>query len=97
MLELVDVGPRSIDAYRGVAPDVILDNLLKVAAELRGARVLHVNATPYGGGVSELLRSSVPLLTTWAWSPTGRSSAAMSGSSTSPRRSTTRCRGRPVI
>jgi trehalose synthase len=41
---------------------VILDNLLKVAAELRGARVLHVNATPYGGGVSELLRSSVPLL-----------------------------------
>src|SRR4029077_11581006 len=29
---------------------------------LRGARVLHVNATPYGGGVSELLRSIVPLL-----------------------------------
>jgi trehalose synthase len=29
---------------------------------LHGARILHVNATAYGGGVSELLRSSVPLL-----------------------------------
>ena len=29
---------------------------------MRGARVLHVNATPYGGGVSELLRCVVPLL-----------------------------------
>jgi trehalose synthase len=29
---------------------------------LRGARVLHLNATPYGGGVAEILRSEVPLL-----------------------------------
>jgi trehalose synthase len=62
MLELVDVGPRSLDAYRGVAPEAILDHLVEVASELRGARVLHVNATPYGGGVSELLRSGVPIL-----------------------------------
>src|SRR5690242_1135394 len=32
------------------------------ARALQGARILHVNATAYGGGVSELLRSSVPLL-----------------------------------
>ena len=62
MLELVDVGRRSLDAYRGIAPDAILDQLVNVASNLRGARVLHVNATPYGGGVSELLRSGVPLL-----------------------------------
>lgn len=62
MLELVDVGPRSLAAYRGVAPDAILDDLVRHASELRGARVLHVNATPYGGGVSELLRSAVPIL-----------------------------------
>jgi len=62
MLELVDVGPRSLDAYRGIAPDAILDELLRYASKLRGARVLHVNATPYGGGVSELLRSGVPIL-----------------------------------
>ncbi|MCC7240803.1 MAG: glycosyltransferase [Acidobacteria bacterium] len=62
MLELVDVGPRSLDAYRGVAPDAVLDDLRRVATDLRGARVLHVNATPYGGGVSELLRSGLPIL-----------------------------------
>jgi trehalose synthase len=62
MLEHVDVGERSLDAYRGVAPDALLDDLVRAAAALRGARVLHLNATPYGGGVSELLRSVVPLL-----------------------------------
>lgn len=62
MLELVDVGPRSLSAYRGVAPDAVLDDLVRRTEELRGARVLHVNATPYGGGVSELLRSEVPIL-----------------------------------
>jgi trehalose synthase len=40
----------------------VLDDLLRHAENLRGARVLHVNATPYGGGVSELLRSGVPIL-----------------------------------
>lgn len=62
MLELVDVTPRSIEAYRGIAPDDILDSAIAAARPLRGARVLHVNATPYGGGVSELLRSTLPLL-----------------------------------
>jgi len=62
MLQQVDVGKRSLQAYRGVAPDTILDALIQQASVLRGVRVLHLNATPYGGGVSELLRSVVPLL-----------------------------------
>ncbi|MGE3707038.1 MAG: glycosyltransferase [Vicinamibacterales bacterium] len=62
MLELVDVGPRHLSAYRGIAPDALLDDVTRAAERLRGARVLHLNATPYGGGVSELLRSVVPLL-----------------------------------
>lgn len=62
MLTTVDVGERSIGAYRGVAPDELLDELAFRAADLRGVRVLHINATPYGGGVSELLRSVVPLM-----------------------------------
>lgn len=61
MLQRIDVGRRSLASYRGVAPDATLDELVQVAQDLRGARVLHVNATPYGGGVSELLRSAVPL------------------------------------
>jgi trehalose synthase len=62
MLDIVDVGESSLAAYRGVAPDDLLDAVTRAAKALRGARVLHVNATPYGGGVSELLRSVVPLL-----------------------------------
>lgn len=62
MLQDVDVGRRSIDAYEGVAPSATLESLREVAEALRGARVLHLNATPYGGGVAELLRSVVPLL-----------------------------------
>lgn len=62
MLHAVDVGERSLEAYRGVVPDAMLDELTRRAGPLRGVRVLHINATPYGGGVSELLRSVVPLL-----------------------------------
>lgn len=62
MLEPVEVGSRTLASYRGLAPDHLIDELRREAEPLRGARVLHVNATPYGGGVSELLRSVVPLL-----------------------------------
>jgi trehalose synthase len=62
MLQKVAVGRWSLDAYEGIAPGAILEELRAHARSLAGARILHVNATPYGGGVSELLRSSVPLL-----------------------------------
>lgn len=62
MLQSVDVGELSLRAYRGIAPDATLDEVERCAEGLRGARVLHLNATAYGGGVSELLRSIVPLL-----------------------------------
>ncbi|WP_037305874.1 glycosyltransferase [Amycolatopsis orientalis] len=71
MLQTVDVGELSVSAYRAVVPDQIMEPLAAVARDLRGARVLHLSATPYGGGVSELLRSAVPLYndlgieTTW--------------------------------
>jgi trehalose synthase len=51
-----------LDSYRDIVPEPILEGLREQARELDGARILHVNATAYGGGVSELLRSSVPLL-----------------------------------
>ncbi|WP_020658928.1 glycosyltransferase [Amycolatopsis benzoatilytica] len=60
-MQTVDVGELAVSAYRPVAPDWILDALAAVGDRLRGARVLHLSATPYGGGVSELLRSAIPL------------------------------------
>jgi trehalose synthase len=61
-LQTVEVGERSLTSYLNVVPIHILEALDHEAEKLRGARILHLNATPYGGGVSELLRSGVPLL-----------------------------------
>lgn len=62
MLQSVDIGERHMDAYAGIVDDDLLHRLHDAAGQLRGTRVLHLSATPYGGGVSELLRSAVPLL-----------------------------------
>lgn len=61
MLQLVDVGPKSLERYAQVLSQKKVDELQGLAAPFRGARVAHINATFYGGGVSELLRSLVPL------------------------------------
>ncbi|HEX21326.1 MAG TPA: glycosyl transferase family 1, partial [Actinobacteria bacterium] len=62
MLNNIDAGERSIDNYRGIVADEVLDKLRQTAKDLKGLRILHLNATPFGGGVAELLRSIVPLL-----------------------------------
>lgn len=62
MLESVDVGVQCIDCYEVSAGRDAIDLLRALANRLEGARVLHLNATPYGGGVAEILRSEIPLL-----------------------------------
>jgi trehalose synthase len=62
MLERVNVGRQCIDCYAASAGPEVVAGLRELAAPLRGARVLHLNATPYGGGVAEILRSEIPLL-----------------------------------
>ena len=62
MLPSVAVAEKSLDAYRPIIGDALVDEIERAAAPLRGARVLHLNATGYGGGVSELLHSLVPLM-----------------------------------
>ena len=62
MLQSVDVGKHRIDAYAASAGADVIDQLRALAKSLQGVRVLHLNATPYGGGVAEILRSEIPLL-----------------------------------
>lgn len=62
MLQTVDVGVESLNNYRSLVTEEKVEEIRKLAHELNGARILHLNATPYGGGVSELLRSVIPLL-----------------------------------
>lgn len=61
MLQRVDVGRRHLHSYRHLIHDEVLTAIHELSHTLRGLRVLHVNATPFGGGVSELLRTLVPL------------------------------------
>ena len=61
MLRQIDIGIGSLESYRPVVGEGILEELYSVASNLKGARVAHVNATANGGGVAEILRSLVPL------------------------------------
>ena len=62
MLEPVYLGRGSVDDHRGSSGEAAVAELRRLAAPLRGLRVLHLSATPYGGGVAEILRSEIPLL-----------------------------------
>ena len=61
MLDQVDVGETNFKTYEPYTSPEMLEEIRAYAAQLKGARLLHVNATPYGGGVSELLRSVIPI------------------------------------
>ena len=61
-MEVVNLEPRSIEAYVESAGQSAIAELRRLAAPLRGIRVLHINATPHGGGVAEILHSAIPLL-----------------------------------
>ncbi len=62
MLELVYLGRGSVGDHAAPAGAEAVAEIRRLAAPLRGLRVLHLSATPYGGGVAEILRSEIPLL-----------------------------------
>jgi trehalose synthase len=62
MLGTVPLTPKALDDYRAVIGDERVDEIRHLAAPLAGARVLHLNATSFGGGVAELLATLVPLM-----------------------------------
>ena len=62
MLERVPLLEKSLGDYVDVVGSETIERIETLAAPLRGARVLHLNATAYGGGVAELLATHVALL-----------------------------------
>ncbi len=58
----VGSGTESLDRYQGLLEQGLYQAVCSKASSLRGLRVFHVNATPTGGGVAEILRSLVPLM-----------------------------------
>jgi trehalose synthase len=61
LLNPVDIATERLDDYLPLIKSEHADELRSLAERLSGFRMLHVNATPYGGGVSELLRSALAL------------------------------------
>ena len=62
MFGSVPTTPKRIEAYRPIIGDQRVEEIIKLAEQIRGARVLHVNATAFGGGVAEILSTLVPLM-----------------------------------
>jgi trehalose synthase len=62
VLERVPLLEKSLDDYLKSVGAEAIERIRALAEPLRGARVLHVNATAYGGGVAELLATHVALL-----------------------------------
>lgn len=61
-LESVRTHPKHIDDYISVVGEKPIAEIKKLAARLKGKRLLNINATAYGGGVAEILCSQVPLM-----------------------------------
>ncbi len=62
MLQEVALGPRSLADYTHLAGRGLVAEIREMAEALDGKRVLHVSATAFGGGVSEILYTLVPLM-----------------------------------
>ena len=56
----LDVG--RLKDYEGLVGPTLRSKAAVAAEQLRGLRVVHINATPFGGGVAEILRSLVPMM-----------------------------------
>jgi len=62
MLGSVPLTPKSLDDYVPVIGAERIEEIRQLASGLAGARVLHINATSFGGGVAEILSALVPLM-----------------------------------
>ena len=62
MLQLVNVGHKSLADYATLATRGLLDEIRRLAEPLAGTRVLELSATAFGGGVAEIQYTLLPLM-----------------------------------
>jgi trehalose synthase len=62
LLQLVNVGHKSLGDYATLVSRGLMDEVRRLAEPLQGKRVLHVSATAFGGGVAEINYTLVPLM-----------------------------------
>ena len=62
MLTPISVGHKSLADYTHLAGRPLIADIREIAEGLQGLRVLHLSATAFGGGVSEILYTLIPLM-----------------------------------
>jgi trehalose synthase len=62
VLQPVAVGSKTLADYTHLVGRDLIEQIRALAEPLKGARVVHVSATAFGGGVSEILYTLVPLM-----------------------------------
>src|SRR6185295_3998570 len=62
VLQPVAVGSKTLADYTHLVGRDLVEEIRALAEPLKGARVVHVSATAFGGGVSEILYTLVPLM-----------------------------------
>jgi trehalose synthase len=62
MLQEISLGQKSLADYTHIAGKETIERIRELAEPMQGRRVLHVSATAFGGGVSEILYTIVPLM-----------------------------------
>jgi trehalose synthase len=62
MLQLINVGNKSLLDYGTIATRGLMEEIRRLAGQVEGKRVLHLSATAFGGGVAEILYALVPLM-----------------------------------
>src|SRR3954453_23176111 len=62
MLQPVAVGSKSLADYTHIVGRPLVEEIRALAEPLQGLKVVHLSATAFGGGVSEILYTMVPLM-----------------------------------
>ncbi|HEV2061554.1 MAG TPA: glycosyltransferase [Solirubrobacteraceae bacterium] len=62
MLQPVAVGSKTLADYQHIVGRELIEEIRELLEPLKGARVLHLSATAFGGGVAEILYTLVPLM-----------------------------------
>ena len=62
MLQPVAVGNKTLADYTHICGRELIAEIRELAEPLKGQRVVHISATAFGGGVSEILYTLVPLM-----------------------------------
>jgi len=62
MLQPIAVGHKSLADYTHVAGKAVIEEIRQLAEPLEHLKLLHISATAFGGGVSEILYTLIPLM-----------------------------------